>query len=101
MASQSFTVVCPLCSAGFNVHVLTATYRAGTFTGLFCVNAKGIGTYTQGTVSGWGSVTVRNGTTTIIALGHNLALLGRTNGTRSGFIEFAPAPIKLGTFTLT
>jgi YVTN family beta-propeller protein len=101
VASQSFTVVRPLCAAGLNAHVLTATYPAGTFTGLFCMNAKGIGTYTQGAVSGLGSVTVRNGTTTVIALGHDLALLGTTKGTRSGFIEFAPAPIKLGTFTLT
>jgi photosystem II stability/assembly factor-like uncharacterized protein len=89
------------CAAGFNAHVLTATYQGQTFTGLFCVNAKGIGTYTQGTVTGWGSVTASNGTTTIIAFGNNLALLGITNATRSGFIEFAPAPIKLGTFTLT
>jgi hypothetical protein len=90
-----------LCAAGLNAHVLTATYPAGTFIGLFCVNAKGMGTYTQGTVSGWGSVTLGNGATTIVAFGHDLALLGTTKGTHSGFIEFAPAPIKLGRFTLT
>jgi DNA-binding beta-propeller fold protein YncE len=101
VASKSFTVVPPSCVAGLNAHVLTATYQAGTFTGLFCVNAKGIGTYTQGSVSGSGSVKVVRGTTVIGASGKNLALLGATNGTRSGFVEFAPAPIKLGTFTLS
>ena len=102
VASRSFTVVPTLCGAGLNAHVLTATYHAGNFIGLFCVNAKGIGTYTQGGVSGWGSVAVRNGTITILALGQNLFLLGRTKGTtRSEFIELAPGPIKHGTFTLT
>jgi len=37
--------------------------RQRTFTGLFCVNAKGFGTYTQGLLSGFGSVTVVKGTT--------------------------------------
>ena len=101
VTSESFNVVSPLCATGLKAHVLTATYQARSFTGLFCVNANGIGTYTQGTMSGFGSVTVRNGTTTIIAFGRNLALLGTTKGTQSGFIEFAPAPIKLGRFTLT
>ena len=64
------------CAAGLNAHVLSATYAKGTFTGLFCVNAKGVGTYTQGTVSGIGAVTVVKGTTVIGALGKNLALGG-------------------------
>ena len=89
------------CTAGLHAHVLSATYASGTFTGLFCVNAKGIGTYTQGAVSGFGSVTVVKGTTVISALGKDLFLAGSTNGTKSSFVESAPAPIKLGTFTLS
>ena len=90
-----------LCATGFKPQILTATYGTSTFTGLFCVNAKGVGTYTQGTVSGIGTVVVVNGTTIIGALGKNLALVGATKGTTSGYIELAPAPIKLGTFTLS
>ena len=72
------------CAAGLKAHVLSTTCAKGSFTGLFCVNAKGVGTYTQGTVSGIGSVTVVKGTTFIGALGKNLALAGSTNGTKSG-----------------
>ena len=36
------------CAAGLQAHILTASYGRSTFTGLFCVNAKGVGTYTQG-----------------------------------------------------
>ncbi len=89
------------CAAGLTAHMLSATYHTGTFTGLFCVNAKGVGTYTQGTVSGTGTVTVFRGVTFITAWGKNLVLLGSTNGTKSGFIELAPSPFKFGTFTLT
>ena len=35
------------------------------------------------------------------ALGKNLALAGTTNGTKSAFVELAPAPVKAGTFTLS
>jgi hypothetical protein len=89
-----------LCAAGLNAHVLTATYHSGTFTGLFCVNAKGVGTYTQGTVSGFGAVTTWKGTTFIGAVGKHLFLLGATNGTTSSFGELAPTPSH-GTFTLS
>ena len=89
------------CAAGLTAHTLSATYAKGTFSGLFCVNAKGVGTYTQGTVSGTGTVTTVKGTTVIAALGKNLALAGSTNGTKSGFVELAPAPVKAGTFTLS
>ena len=41
------------------------------------------------------------GTTVIAALGKNLALAEFTNGTKSGFFELAPAPFKIGTFTLS
>ena len=65
------------------------------------MNAKGFGTYTQGMLSGFGWVTTLKGTTSIAALGKNLALFGSTNGTRSSYVELAPKPFKLGTFTLT
>ena len=91
----------PSCAAGLHAHVLSATYATGTFTALFCVNAKGFGTYTQGILTGFGSVTVVKGTTIIGAVGKNLLLAGTTNGTKSSFVELAPTPIKFGTFTLT
>ena len=72
----------------------------GSFTGLFCINGRGVGAYTQGSVSGTGWITVCHGITSISAVGRNLALAGSTNGRRSGFVEFAPAPFKVGTFTL-
>jgi len=94
----------PLCATGLTPHVLKATYGTSTFTGLFCVNPKGIGTYTQntatGTVSGIGSVTTFRGTRLIGALGKNLLLGGSTNGTKSGFVEVAPVKA-IGTFTLS
>ena len=37
----------PLCSTGLTAHVLSASTNAGPITGVFCVNAQGIGTYTQ------------------------------------------------------
>jgi hypothetical protein len=87
------------CASGLTAHVLNASYRNGSFTGLFCVNTEGSGTYTQGTVSGWGSVTTVRGTTIVGAFGKNLLLRGATNGTRSGFVEVAPLKA-IGTFTL-
>jgi hypothetical protein len=91
----------PLCATGLTPHVLNASYAKGTFTGLFCVSAKGFGIYTQGALSGFGWVTVVKGTTVIAALGKNLLLAGSTNGTKSSFLELAPAPSKFGTFTLS
>ena len=94
----------PLCATGLMPHILNATYGTDTFTGLFCVNAKGTGTYTQatatGTVSGFGSVTTFGRTRLIGALGKNLFLAGATNGTRSGFVEAAPLKA-IGTFSLS
>ena len=43
----------------------------------------------------------REGHHRIGALGKNLFLVGSTKGTRSSFVELAPAPIKSGTFTLS
>ena len=37
----------PLCSVGLTAHVLAASTNTGPIAGLFCVNAQGIGTYTQ------------------------------------------------------
>ena len=68
---------------------------------MFCVNAKGFGTYTQGILTGFGWVTIVKGTTQIAALGKNLFLAGTTKGTKSSFVELAPTPIKFGTFTLS
>ena len=65
------------------------------------MNAKGFGTYTQGSLSGFGLVTTVRRTTVIGALGKDLALAGSTNGIKSGFVEVAPAPGKIGTFTLS
>jgi hypothetical protein len=87
------------CASGLTAHVLNATYRNGSFTGLFCVNAEGFGTYTQGPVSGWGSVTTIRGTTFVGAFGNNLRLRGATNDTKNGLVEVAPLKA-IGTFTL-
>jgi hypothetical protein len=76
---------------------MDATSHTGDFFGLFCVNASGVGTYTQGTQQGAGTVTTTNGTRRVTAFGTNLALLGE-GGT---FTETAPAPEKAGTFTLS
>jgi hypothetical protein len=89
------------CAANLTPYLLNATFKNGSFTGEFCVNSKGFGTYTQGTVSGSGSVNVVHGTTVISAYGKNLALLGAIAGTHSLFFELLPSPIKSGTFTLT
>jgi len=90
-----------LCAAGLHAHVLSATYATGTFTGLFCVNAMGFGTYTQGILTGFGWITTVKGTTDIAALGKNLFLVGTTEGIKSSFLELALTPIKFGTFTLS
>jgi hypothetical protein len=81
---------------------LSATSATGSFTGLFCVNGSGSGTYSQtGGPSGTGTVNTSNGATQITAFGTNLALLGETYGSFSSFTETAPAPETAGTFTLT
>ena len=89
------------CGTGFHPHVLTATYATGTFTGLFCVNGNGTGTYKQGAVPGMGRVFVLQGVTVAAAYGTQVRLLGATKGTWSRFTELAPVPIKTGTFQLT
>ena len=100
-ATPSVTITyVPLCAAGRTPHVLNATYGTSTFTGLFCVNTNGIGTYTQGTVSGIGAVITMRGRTFVGALGKNLLLRGSTNSTKSGFVEVAPVRA-IGTFTLS
>lgn len=88
-----------VCTTGLTSHVLTATYPSGAFTGVFCLNAKGVGSYTQGPVSGIGGLRTVNGTTYIGALGKNLLLAGAMNATKNGFVELAPVPA-IGTFTL-
>ena len=88
------------CAAGLTPHEFAATYGTQTFTGLFCVNTRGIGTYTQGTVSGFGSVATVGRTTVITAVGKNLALFGSTNDTKNGFVEVAPVRA-IGTITLS
>jgi PKD repeat protein len=103
VASENFTVAPSMtqCAFGLVAHTLSASYGPLTLSGLFCVNAQGVGNYTQGTVQGLGVIKVVKGVTSILAVGKNLALLGVMNGTHGGFIEFAPAPFKLGTFTLS
>ena len=74
----------------------------GSFTGLFCVNGSGTGTYSQsGGTSVTGTVRVSGGTTRISASGKDLALLGEKTSTYSTFTETAPAPMKSGPFTLS
>ncbi len=51
--TQSFTVTSP-CASGLSLHILKASYAQSSFSGYFCVDAHGFGTYTQGTVSGSG-----------------------------------------------
>jgi hypothetical protein len=90
-----------VCATGLHPRVLTAHYATGTFTGLFCVNAKGYGTYFQDGLSGPGHVYVFRGYTIITASGTQTRLLGITKGTFSKFTEVAPVPIKEGHFKLT
>jgi hypothetical protein len=94
------TVKCP------GAPVLDATYLAGTFTGVFRLNANGIGTYTQysgitETAKGTGEMLTSGGTTVVAASGPGLALLGEETATSSTFTETAPAPVMTGTFTLS
>ena len=85
----------------FTAYFLSATYAMGSFTGLFCVNASGTGTYSQnGGATVTGTVKTSGETTAIAASGTNLVLLGEKTATSSTFTETAPAPMKSGTFTL-
>ena len=73
------TLVSP-CTAGQTFHFLTATVKApGTnFTGYFCVNAAGSGTYVQsGGAHGTGMILTSGSATWISASGSGLALLGQ------------------------
>jgi hypothetical protein len=82
-------------------YFLAATYGAGSFNGLFCVNASGSGTYSQnGGATVTGKVLTSGATTWISASGTGLALLGEKTTASSTFTETAPAPMKTGTFTL-
>jgi len=95
-------------------YVLSATYATGSFTGLFCVNANGDGTYTQyspglpvnqQTLTGTGHIRMNQGVTSIQAhmpKFQNLNLVGTTNGTTSSFGESGSGfPHLNGTFILT
>jgi len=96
----SFTLRSP-CAAGLTPYFITATSRTGNFTGFFCVNGSGTGTYRQvGGPTGSGTVITSGGSTRITGFGTNLALLGVENGSFSTFVETAPKPEKAGTFTL-
>ena len=98
--NYSIEILSP-CAAGLTPYFLSATSHTGNFTGIFCVNTFGTGTYTQsGGAHGSGTVTSSSGVTHITAFGTNLALLGQKTTTSSTFTETAPAPMKAGTFTL-
>ncbi len=105
-ASYSITVTSP-CGANLTPYLLTASSHTGNFTGLFCVNGAGSGSYSQ---YGAGNVVVATGTgtvkasgtlTMVSASGRNLALLGQKTTTTSTFTQTAPGPMKAGTFSLT
>jgi hypothetical protein len=111
--NEQVTVVSP-CGTGLTPYFLTATYHTGTFTGVFCVNANGDGTYTQNspglpvsqrTLTGTGHIRMNQGVTSIQAYMpafQNLNLVGTTNGTASSFGESGSGfPHLNGTFTLT
>ncbi len=99
------------CPQAVATYLLTATPRTGgSFTGLFCVNANGDGTYVQFPVNphttGPGHVKVMpHGVITIQASGATpkvFSLVGTTNGKGSSFSETGTGlTAKTGTFTLT
>ncbi len=94
-------VVSTPCAGGFSFYFLSATARTGSFTGFFCVNVFGTGTYTQaGGAHGTGTITSSGGVSRVTASGTNLALIGQKTTTTSTFTETAPPPAKAGTFTL-
>ena len=99
--TQSFAIeLLSPCGAGLTPYFLSATSRTASFTGLFCVNSAGDGTYTQGSVNGTGSVTMSGGVTKISAFGTDLALIGQQTSSSTIFSETAPLR-SAGTFTLT
>ncbi len=106
---SSLTIPAKPCGAGLTPYVLRATASAGNFTGIFCVNTAGTGTYTQyspgptasETAAGTGEILTSGTTTWISATGTKLVLLGEKSSTINTFTETAPAPMKTGTFTLT
>jgi hypothetical protein len=100
--SQSYTIkVLSPCAVGLTPYFIQATSHTGNFTGFFCVNTAGTGTYAQnGGPHGTGTVTSSGGVTRVTGFGTNLALIGQKTSTTSTFTETAPAPVKSGTFTL-
>jgi hypothetical protein len=68
---------------------LSASTNRGTIYGLFCLDAFGVGTHEQGSVSGYGAV-VHLGTTTIAVLGEDLLLAGSEGRSYNQFTEVAP-----------
>ena len=102
------------CATALTPYFLSATYATGTFTGVFCVNAYGDGTYTQyspglpvtqRTLTGTGHIRVNSRVISIQAYlptFKNLNPVGTTNGTASSFSESGSGfPHLSGTFTLT
>lgn len=99
-SSGSLTQTVIGCPTGETAHLLTATTNAGTLHGLFCVNARGFGTYEQGSVSGFGTVLTFGNLKVIAARGRGLALYGTSFGTFNRFDEVAPLRAH-GTFSLS
>jgi DNA-binding beta-propeller fold protein YncE len=97
-ASYTITILSG-CESGLTARYLLATTNLGTFTGVFCLNASGVGTYQQGSTSGSGSITVSGSTTYVTASGVGLALIGSTNNQGSRFTEFGPS-FTAGSFKL-
>jgi hypothetical protein len=104
--NERVSVVSPC--GNLTAYFLSATSSNGNFTGLFCVNANGDGTYVQYPsnphTSGPGHVKKNQGVTTIQASGptaREFSLVGQTNGTTSSYNETGYGlPRKTGTFTL-
>jgi hypothetical protein len=105
------TITYTLSCGALTPYALSAQPTNGVpFSGLFCVNANGDGTFTQfgpgnQELVGTGHIRVNQGTTTIQAYlpaYKNLNLVGSTNGTVSSFGETGSGfPSLNGTFTLT
>jgi hypothetical protein len=88
------------CGAGLTAYSIFATAHTGNFTGLFCVNAAGNGTYTQGAVQGAGTIRVSGSQFALSAFGTNLSLVGQVAGASGTYRETAPLRSG-GTLTLT
>jgi hypothetical protein len=100
--NYSITIASPCGpTAGITPYIVTATGHTGSFTGLFCVNSAGSGTYTQsGGAHGAATVGFSYGGVRITAFGSSLAFMGQSSNRSNAFLETAPAPVKAGTFTL-